>query len=213
MRQGFYTCLSVILFTGGVSVIHPPRQTPPCQCMLGYTPTAQCMLGYIPPVQCMLGYGQLAGGPHPTGMHTCINVLKAYNHQKGTRIFILKRNRINVMFMGYSLFLSKRILKYSASNVLQGNSDNFLSETKIYNKTELFITEATIAVLMILHQRVFVTLCSNNTEIWQVFIYLFHLHSTILQKSTVDKWWFSHKLYPFGHIMFPIFLGKTNWNK
>ena len=140
-------------------------------------------------------------------------VLKAYNHQKGTRIFILKRNRINVMFMGYSLFLSKRILKYSASNVLKGNSDNFLSETKIYNKTELFIPEATIAVLMILHQRVFVTLCSNNTEIWQVFMYLFHLHSTILQKSTVDKWWFSHKLYPFGHIMFPIFLGKTNWNK
>ena len=65
----------------------------------------------------------------------------------------------------YSLFLSKRILKRSASNVLKGNSDNFLSKTKIYNKTELFIPEATIAVLMILHQRVFVSLCSNNTEI------------------------------------------------
>ena len=101
----------------------------------------------------------------------------------------------------YSLFLSKRILKRSASNVLKRNSDNFLSKTKIYNKTELFIPEATIAVLMILHQRVFVSLCSNNTEIWQVFMYLLHFPVTILQKSTVDKWWLCHKLYPFRHII------------
>ena len=63
---------------------HPtPGQTPPAQCLLGYThplpsacwdthPPAQCMLGYTPPpAQCMLGYSQQARGTHPTGMHSC----------------------------------------------------------------------------------------------------------------------------------------------
>ena len=54
---------------------------------------------------------------------------------------------------------------------------------------------------MILHQSVFVTLCSNNTEIWQIFRYLLHFPARILQKSTVDKWWFCQKLYPFRHII------------
>ena len=114
------------------------------------------------------------------------------------------------MCHGLFSFSFKRNLKYSGNNVLKGNSDKFLPETKIYNKTEFFIPEATVAVLMILHQRIFVTLCSNNTEIWQVFMHLFHLHSTILQKSTVDKWWFCHKLYPFGHIICFYFSWKNN---
>ena len=93
-RLCFHRCLSV---HGGVSAslyagIHPPRQTPPwadtptcqtppTQCMLGYTPLpiacwnthtpAQCILGYTPPAQCMLGYGQQAGGTHPTAKHSC----------------------------------------------------------------------------------------------------------------------------------------------
>ena len=72
--------LSVILFMGW-GVCHPldqrqtpPRQTPPAQCMLGYTHPTQCMLGNTTPVQSMLGYGQQAGGTHPTGMHSCLMI-------------------------------------------------------------------------------------------------------------------------------------------
>ena len=69
--------VSVILSTGGgylplvlggcLSLVpgetHPlPGQTPPW----ADTP---------PDVQCMLGYGQQAGGTHPTGMHSCIEIL------------------------------------------------------------------------------------------------------------------------------------------
>ena len=80
-RLCFYTCLSVILFTGGSTWAGtPPRAgTPPGR----YTPwqvhpPAGTPHGrYNPPWagthprQCMLGYGQQAGGTHPTGMHSC----------------------------------------------------------------------------------------------------------------------------------------------
>ena len=62
-RLCLYTCLSVILFIGGVPAsvhagIHPPEQTPPRQAP--------------PPCAMHAGrYGQQAGGTHPTGMHTC----------------------------------------------------------------------------------------------------------------------------------------------
>ena len=54
-------CLPLVL--GDVCHTLPPEQTPPAQCMLGYTHT--------PPVQCMLGYGQQAGGTHLIGMYVC----------------------------------------------------------------------------------------------------------------------------------------------
>ena len=56
--------LSVILFTGGIC--HTPRADTPH----GETPPRQ-----TPPIQYMLGYGQQAGGTHPTGMQSCLNVL------------------------------------------------------------------------------------------------------------------------------------------
>ena len=81
--------------------------TPPTQCMLGYTPhptPAQCMLGYTPPLpsacwdtqppaQCMLGYSQQAGGTHPTGMHSCciINVYRTGKSTHITQLFLCKR--------------------------------------------------------------------------------------------------------------------------
>ena len=34
--------------TPGPEDRHPPGQTTPAKCMLGYTPPAQCMLGYTP---------------------------------------------------------------------------------------------------------------------------------------------------------------------
>ena len=102
--------LSVILFTRVVCLPHhpldqrqtpplgrhPSGQTPPAQCMLGYTPLpsacwdthipAQCIPRYtplfpvhagihIPPAQYMLGYGQQAGGTHPTGMHSWVLII------------------------------------------------------------------------------------------------------------------------------------------
>ena len=66
-RLCFYTCLSVILFTGGSTWAHlPPGQvhTPP---------------GAGPPgPQCMLGYGQQAGGTHPTRMQSCFRLITQY---------------------------------------------------------------------------------------------------------------------------------------
>ena len=77
--------------------IHPPGQTPPVQCMLGYTPPAQCILGYTPPAQCILGstpppclvhagihMATAADGTHPTGMHSC-HIMKIYS-SGGSRI-------------------------------------------------------------------------------------------------------------------------------
>ena len=92
--------LSVILFTGGVSAPvhagihtplgrHPLGRHPPAQCMLGYTPPppAQCILGYTSPcpvhagntppcpVHAGIHMATAADGTHPTGLHSCLNVL------------------------------------------------------------------------------------------------------------------------------------------
>ena len=57
-RLCFYTCLSVIQFTGGIT--------------RAGTPLGRYLPGrYTLPWQCMLGYGQQVGGTHPTGMHSC----------------------------------------------------------------------------------------------------------------------------------------------
>ena len=84
-RLCFYTCLSVILFTGrGVPGQVPSptggRYTPPGRYPLAGTPQAGTPSPhrYTPqevhlPPQCMLGYGQEAGSTHPTGMHSCFN--------------------------------------------------------------------------------------------------------------------------------------------
>ena len=73
-RLCFYTCLSVILFTGkgdvpGQVPIHRRQVHPPGR----YTPLQACTPPgrYTPRPQCMLGYGQQTGGTHPTGMHSC----------------------------------------------------------------------------------------------------------------------------------------------
>ena len=50
-----------------------PGQTPPAQCMLGYTP-CPVHAGIHPPAQCMLGYGRQVGSRHPTGMHSCLEL-------------------------------------------------------------------------------------------------------------------------------------------
>ena len=93
----FYTCLSVILFTGGGEYLgryprkqaHPPwqvhtpragthtlgRYPPPPTAGIPqaatppdrYTPWP----GTLPWPKCMLGYSQQAGGMHSTGMHSC----------------------------------------------------------------------------------------------------------------------------------------------
>ena len=63
-RLCFYTCLSVILFTGQVppsppsGQVHPQAGTPP------KAGTPHPWAGT--PQQCMLGYGQQAGGMHPS---------------------------------------------------------------------------------------------------------------------------------------------------
>ena len=53
----------------------PPPQTPPSQCMLGYTLPLlpdQCMLRYTPPcpVHAGIDMATAADGTHPTGMHS-----------------------------------------------------------------------------------------------------------------------------------------------
>ena len=95
-RLCFYTCLSVILFTGGEvpGQVHPPgrytplgRYTPPRAgtppdryTPLGrYTPLAGTSPRQVHPLAdtptpgaVHAGrYGQQAGGTHPTGMHSC----------------------------------------------------------------------------------------------------------------------------------------------
>ena len=73
-RLCFYTCLSVILFTGGYTpqagTPLPQAGTPPWQ----VHPPGKVPPAGTPPVQCMLGYSQQAGGTHPTGMHSCTPV-------------------------------------------------------------------------------------------------------------------------------------------
>ena len=78
----FYTCLSVILFTGGeyLGRYPPGRYTPQQVHPLGrYTPQQVHPQAGTPPTQCMLGYGQQAGGTHPTGMHSCLNCTGCYS--------------------------------------------------------------------------------------------------------------------------------------
>ena len=73
--------VSVILFTGGgclplggvadtnlgrhpLGYRHPPGQTPPAQCILGYTPPCPVYVGiHILPAQCMLEYPPSSGHP------------------------------------------------------------------------------------------------------------------------------------------------------
>ena len=57
---------------------HPPRQTPLGRHPLPPWQTPPAPPGQTPsplPAQCMLVYGQKAGGTHPTGMHSCLNVI------------------------------------------------------------------------------------------------------------------------------------------
>ena len=95
----FYTCLSVILFTGGcVSAKcmlgytppanqrqthdpptrgrHPPEHTPPGRT---HTPPAHTPPGSSPPPCAVHAgrYGQKATGTHPTGMHTCCHLVSS----------------------------------------------------------------------------------------------------------------------------------------
>ena len=49
---------------------HPPADTPPAQCMLGYTPSLpSAWLEYMPPPP---PAATAADGTHPSGMHSCI---------------------------------------------------------------------------------------------------------------------------------------------
>ena len=94
-RLCFYTCLSVILFTGGAYPIacwdtpppgqaHPLGRYPPGRYpQVGTPPGRYTTSRYTPSqagipragaptsAQCVLGYGQQAGGTHPTGMQSC----------------------------------------------------------------------------------------------------------------------------------------------
>ena len=68
----FYTCLSVILFTGGVPGQVPPRTR--------YNPPPP------PPRAVHAGrYGQQAGGTHPTGMISCLLMILDDTGQSGKR--------------------------------------------------------------------------------------------------------------------------------
>ena len=40
------------------------------------TPSGRHPPGQTPPAQCILGYGQQAGSTHPTGLHSCFNLLR-----------------------------------------------------------------------------------------------------------------------------------------
>ena len=66
-----YVFTGVCLSTGGWGVCSIACwDTPP-----GRHPWAKTPLGrHPPPVQCMLVYGQQAGGSHPTGMYSWLNV-------------------------------------------------------------------------------------------------------------------------------------------
>ena len=66
-RSCFYTCLSVILFTGGMSV----GQTPPPP---GQTPWADTPLDIQTPQQTATA----ADGTHPTGMYSCSHIMLNY---------------------------------------------------------------------------------------------------------------------------------------
>ena len=63
-------------------MVSPPRQTPPQQTPLGRHPQADTPLlgrhplGQTPPGQTM-GYGQQAGSTHPTGMHSCLIIVRS----------------------------------------------------------------------------------------------------------------------------------------
>ena len=87
-----------------------PWQTPPAQCILGYTPlpnTPPCPVhagipspcpvhaGIPPPAQYMLGYGQQAGGTHPTRMHSCFGFF---------RLFASEFSLPNVVFLNYQQY-------------------------------------------------------------------------------------------------------------
>ena len=57
----------------------------------------------------------------------------------------------------------------------------------------------------------YLSLCAPTIQKYDRYsCYLLHFHSTILQKSTVDKWWFCHKLYPFRHIICFYFFSWKN---
>ena len=66
---------------GGLPVYmlgYTPRQTPP-----GQTPTWADAPRETPPPRDTMGYGQLAGGTHLPGMHTCFRQLSAAFHCVG----------------------------------------------------------------------------------------------------------------------------------
>ena len=70
---------SVILFTrGGVCVADTPGQTPPAQCMPGYTPPPSACWDSHPPRPVHAGIcpqpATAVDGTHPTGMHSCLNL-------------------------------------------------------------------------------------------------------------------------------------------
>ena len=90
-RLCFYTCLSVILFTRGLSAPlyagihtplcrHPSRQTPPwsdtfqADTLRQTLPYEQTPPRQTPPPAPTTGYGQQAGSTHLTGMHTCCHL-------------------------------------------------------------------------------------------------------------------------------------------
>ena len=89
-RLCFYTCLSVILFTGvGVpGQVQPPwaGTPPPAGTPLAGTPPAGTPPGQVhpqvgtPPGAVHAGrYGQQAGGTHPTGMYSCFSKAISFN--------------------------------------------------------------------------------------------------------------------------------------
>ena len=58
---------------------HPPADTPPAQCMLGYTPPCPGHAGIHTPscpvhagIHAPLLAATAADGTHPTGMHSCV---------------------------------------------------------------------------------------------------------------------------------------------
>ena len=66
-RLCFYTCLSVILFTGGSASVHAGIADPPG----ADTPRSRHPTEQTPPRAVHAGR---VGGTHPIGMHTCLDL-------------------------------------------------------------------------------------------------------------------------------------------
>ena len=87
-RLCFYTCLSVILFTGGSTWEGPPGRYPLSRYTSGqvHTPGQVHPLGRYtpwagtPPLGAVHAgrYGQQVGGTHPTGIHSCNSCFRFY---------------------------------------------------------------------------------------------------------------------------------------